>query len=268
MTSARYLPWYPRGKHGATWSGGQLCGLGSYTQRMTIRGEMSEGGGLLGDATCFLLNSLLQYFYQWFRGCLKKRSTNLWVTWNRDPNDLHRFWQRAKSNKINSCLISWNLTLPTLRQKKKKKIDNISAEEERHHLAAPFSWQKAQYVHSVLCLSDKQKPQTDALWGPISRGTAHTKLPAPPTKLRQVPGSTLRGEWTRLLKGFWGIFAGICNVKEDLGDGREMERCESPLWISEWGIRLCQFCSVHPKASNYNRCITSVKCRHIWAQPK
>ena len=48
-----------------TWPGGQLCGLlGSYTQRMTMKGEMSVGERLLGNATFFLLNPLPQYFNQ------------------------------------------------------------------------------------------------------------------------------------------------------------------------------------------------------------
>lgn len=48
-----------------TWPRGQLCGLlGRNTQRMAMKGEMSVGERLLGDATFFLLDPLPQYFNQ------------------------------------------------------------------------------------------------------------------------------------------------------------------------------------------------------------
>ena len=48
-----------------TWPGGQLCGLlGRNTQWMAMKGEMSAGERLLGDATFFLLDPLPRYFNQ------------------------------------------------------------------------------------------------------------------------------------------------------------------------------------------------------------
>ena len=43
-----------------TWPGGQLCGLlGSYTQRMTMKGEMSVGEMLHSFSSTLFLNILV-----------------------------------------------------------------------------------------------------------------------------------------------------------------------------------------------------------------
>lgn len=55
MTSRNFLM-----ENVETWPGGQLCGLlGSYTQRMTMKGEMSVGEMLHSFSSTLFLNILV-----------------------------------------------------------------------------------------------------------------------------------------------------------------------------------------------------------------